>query len=80
MIVMVDRSVLRSPCMAGGVRTKRQTNPADIVPFNKTLLTAALTSSQSSIQNVRRVNLLVERELLLSIRLMNLSPAARNLS
>jgi len=42
--------------MADGVRTKRQTNPADIVPFNKTLLTAALTSRRSSIQNVRRVN------------------------
>jgi len=52
--------------MAMGGRTKRQTNPTDIVPFNKTLLTAALMRSQSSIQNVRRVNLL-EHDLFMNV-------------
>ena len=54
-IVMVDKSVLRSPCMASGGRSKRQALHIDLVPFNKTLLTAALTSRQNSIQRVRSV-------------------------
>jgi len=52
---MVDRNVLRSPCMASAGRSKRQTNPADLVHFNTSLLTAALISSQSDIQNVCRI-------------------------
>jgi len=57
-IVMVDRNELRSPCMASGGRRKRQTNGADLVHFNKTLLSAALIASQSSIQDVRYALLL----------------------
>jgi len=55
---MVDRNALRSPCMASGGRSKRQTDPTDLVHFNKTLIATALISSQSSIESVRRVNLL----------------------
>jgi len=66
LIVMVDRNLQRSPCMASGGRGKRQADPTDIVPFNKTLLTAALASSQSDIQSVRLVNL-IEHDTLVTI-------------
>jgi len=53
-VVLVDTDLQRSPCMAGARRTRRQTNPRDLVMFDKTLLTAALSASQSTIQTVRR--------------------------
>jgi len=52
-MVMVDRNELRSPCMESRGRSKRQTSVRDLVAFNKTLLTAALSNSQSSIRSVR---------------------------
>jgi len=54
---MVDRNVLRTPCMASTGRRKRQTNLQDLVHLNRTLITRALIGSQASIQSVRRVNL-----------------------
>jgi len=52
-IVVVDRNLQRSPCTASGGRSKRQIDRADFVHFNKSLLTAAMTIAQPTIESVR---------------------------